>query len=234
MDDQSLAGALACCAHARLEGMETTRARESDEDTLIAEDPRRRSAALALGELGAGSRAIDPWALFQLYPASRRIHFPSEPSRSRNWTSNAFPSSRALSAFSYGGRLSSRAVARILERAVRRVHHHVDVVPVAQVLGGESIPSDPPIPPGARRVHADFGLSVPGAGRASDEREPRLVSGHDRFRPYPTNGFRIENIPLEEGELAPQVATRAATPDYFSTMGIPPSQRARLHRARPR
>jgi putative ABC transport system permease protein len=40
-------------------------------------------------------------------------------------------------------------------------------------------------------------------------------------QPPITNGFRIENIPIEEGELAPQVATRAATPDYFSTMGIP-------------
>jgi putative ABC transport system permease protein len=36
-----------------------------------------------------------------------------------------------------------------------------------------------------------------------------------------TNAFRIENLPIEEDELAPQVATRTATPDYFSTMGIP-------------
>ena len=36
-----------------------------------------------------------------------------------------------------------------------------------------------------------------------------------------TTGFRIENIPIEEGELAPQVATRVATPDFFRTMGIP-------------
>ena len=36
-----------------------------------------------------------------------------------------------------------------------------------------------------------------------------------------TTGFRIENIPIEEGELAPQVATRVASPDFFSTMGIP-------------
>lgn len=36
-----------------------------------------------------------------------------------------------------------------------------------------------------------------------------------------TNGFRIENVPLEKDELAPQVGTRIASPDYFSLMGIP-------------
>jgi predicted permease len=36
-----------------------------------------------------------------------------------------------------------------------------------------------------------------------------------------TNGFRVENVPIEEEELAPQVATRVASPDYFSTMAIP-------------
>ena len=36
-----------------------------------------------------------------------------------------------------------------------------------------------------------------------------------------TTGFRIENIPIEEGEIAPQVATRVASPDFFRTMGIP-------------
>jgi predicted permease len=35
-----------------------------------------------------------------------------------------------------------------------------------------------------------------------------------------TNSFRIENVAIEEEELAPQVATRVASPDYFSTMGI--------------
>jgi predicted permease len=42
----------------------------------------------------------------------------------------------------------------------------------------------------------------------------------DGLPPF-TNAFRIENLPIEEDELAPQVATRTATPDYFSTMGIP-------------
>jgi putative ABC transport system permease protein len=36
-----------------------------------------------------------------------------------------------------------------------------------------------------------------------------------------TNGFRVENVAIEEKELAPQVATRIASPDYFSVMGIP-------------
>ncbi len=36
-----------------------------------------------------------------------------------------------------------------------------------------------------------------------------------------TNGFRIENVPLEKEQVAPQVATRIASPDYFSVMGIP-------------
>ena len=36
-----------------------------------------------------------------------------------------------------------------------------------------------------------------------------------------TANFRIENIPIEEGEMAPQVASRVASPDFFRTMGIP-------------
>jgi predicted permease len=36
-----------------------------------------------------------------------------------------------------------------------------------------------------------------------------------------TTNFRIENIVIEEGEIAPQVATRVASPDFFRTMGIP-------------
>jgi predicted permease len=58
--------------------------------------------------------------------------------------------------------------------------------------------------------------AIPGvesAGAASG----RPLDGQPPF----TNDFRIENIPIEEGELAPQVATRVATPDYFSTISIP-------------
>lgn len=36
-----------------------------------------------------------------------------------------------------------------------------------------------------------------------------------------TTNFRIENVEIEEGELAPQVASRVASPDFFRTMGIP-------------
>ena len=35
-----------------------------------------------------------------------------------------------------------------------------------------------------------------------------------------TTNFRIEDIPIEEGEMAPQVASRVASPDFFRTMGI--------------
>jgi predicted permease len=61
------------------------------------------------------------------------------------------------------------------------------------------------------RVRAIPGVESAGASSG------RPLDGQPPF----TNGFRIENIPIEEGELAPQVATRVATPDYFSTMGIP-------------
>jgi putative ABC transport system permease protein len=49
-----------------------------------------------------------------------------------------------------------------------------------------------------------------------------LASGRplDGQPPF-TNGFRIENVPIEKERLAPQVATRIASPDYFSVMGIP-------------
>lgn len=36
-----------------------------------------------------------------------------------------------------------------------------------------------------------------------------------------TTSFRIESIPIEDGEMAPQVASRVASPDFFRTMGIP-------------
>jgi predicted permease len=58
--------------------------------------------------------------------------------------------------------------------------------------------------------------AIPGVESAAAA-SGRPLDGQPPF----TNGFRIENIPIEEGELAPQVATRVATPDYFSTMGIP-------------
>jgi predicted permease len=58
--------------------------------------------------------------------------------------------------------------------------------------------------------------AIPGVESAAAA-SGRPLDGQPPF----TNGFRIENIPIEEGELAPQVATRIATPDYFSTMGIP-------------
>ncbi|HSF15187.1 MAG TPA: ABC transporter permease [Vicinamibacteria bacterium] len=48
-----------------------------------------------------------------------------------------------------------------------------------------------------------------GSGRPLDDQPPF------------TSSFRIENIEIREGELAPQVATRVASPDYFRTLGIP-------------
>ncbi len=58
--------------------------------------------------------------------------------------------------------------------------------------------------------------AIPGVESAAAA-SGRPLDGQPPF----TNGFRIENIEIEEGELAPQVATRVATPAYFSTMGIP-------------
>ncbi|HEY7698003.1 MAG TPA: ABC transporter permease, partial [Vicinamibacteria bacterium] len=58
--------------------------------------------------------------------------------------------------------------------------------------------------------------AIPGVESAAAA-SGRPLDGQPPF----TNGFRIENVEIEEGELAPQVATRVATPDYFSTMGIP-------------
>ncbi len=58
--------------------------------------------------------------------------------------------------------------------------------------------------------------AIPGVESAAAA-SGRPLDGQPPF----TNGFRIENIEIAEGELAPQVATRIATPDYFSTMGIP-------------
>jgi len=74
-------------------------------------------------------------------------------------------------------------------------------------------------PEDARRFFADLvprlqeipGVSAAGVGSG------RPLTG----QPPATNGFRIENIPIEEGELAPQVATRVASPDFFTAMGIP-------------
>ncbi len=58
--------------------------------------------------------------------------------------------------------------------------------------------------------------AIPGVESAAAA-SGRPLDGQPPF----TNGFRIENIEIQEGELAPQVATRVATPDYFATMGIP-------------
>jgi putative ABC transport system permease protein len=58
--------------------------------------------------------------------------------------------------------------------------------------------------------------AIPGVESAAAA-SGRPLDGQPPF----TNGFRIENIEIQEGEIAPQVATRVATPDYFSTMGIP-------------
>jgi predicted permease len=58
--------------------------------------------------------------------------------------------------------------------------------------------------------------AIPGVESAAAA-SVRPLDGQPPF----TNGFRIENVEIVEGELAPQVATRIATTDYFSTMGIP-------------
>jgi predicted permease len=58
--------------------------------------------------------------------------------------------------------------------------------------------------------------AIPGVESAAAA-SGRPLDGQPPF----TNGFRIENVEIQEGELAPQIATRVATTDYFSTMGIP-------------
>lgn len=58
--------------------------------------------------------------------------------------------------------------------------------------------------------------AIPGV-EAAAVASGRPLDGQPPF----TNGFRIENVSIEKEQLAPQVATRIASPDYFSVMGIP-------------
>jgi putative ABC transport system permease protein len=61
------------------------------------------------------------------------------------------------------------------------------------------------------RVREIPGVTAAAAGSG------RPLDGQPPF----TTGFRIENVEIEEREMAPQVAPQVATPDYFRTMGIP-------------